>query len=75
MKAAILETINAPLTIADVEVPDLLRVDPESEGEQLARLRAFKEDRDQALVAQFRQRLARQEQDSCFGKFHEDFRA
>ena len=34
----------------DVEVPDLLRVDPESEREQLARLAAFKADRDGALV-------------------------
>ncbi len=34
-----------------VEVPDLLRVDPESEHEQLARLAAFKANRDPALVA------------------------
>jgi methylmalonyl-CoA mutase, N-terminal domain len=34
----------------DLEVPDLLRVDPESEREQLARLAAFKADRDHALV-------------------------
>jgi methylmalonyl-CoA mutase N-terminal domain/subunit len=34
----------------DVEVPDLLRVDPESEREQVARLTEFKADRDQALV-------------------------
>jgi methylmalonyl-CoA mutase, N-terminal domain len=34
----------------DLEVPDLLRVDPESEREQLARLAAFKANRDQALV-------------------------
>jgi methylmalonyl-CoA mutase, N-terminal domain len=34
----------------DLEVPDLLRVDPESEREQLARLAAFKADRDQTLV-------------------------
>ncbi len=34
----------------DIEVPDLLRVDPESEREQLARLAAFKADRDHALV-------------------------
>jgi methylmalonyl-CoA mutase N-terminal domain/subunit len=33
-----------------VEVPDLLRVDPESEREQLERLKAFKSDRDGALV-------------------------
>ena len=31
----------------DVEVPDLLRVDPESEREQVERLKAFKADRDQ----------------------------
>jgi methylmalonyl-CoA mutase N-terminal domain/subunit len=34
-----------------IEVPGLLRVDPESEREQLDRLVAFKADRDQALVA------------------------
>jgi methylmalonyl-CoA mutase N-terminal domain/subunit len=34
----------------EVEVPDLLRVDPESEREQVGRLKAFKADRDQALV-------------------------
>ncbi len=34
-----------------IEVPDLLRVDPESEREQLDRLVAFKADRDQQLVA------------------------
>jgi methylmalonyl-CoA mutase N-terminal domain/subunit len=34
----------------DVEVPDLLRVDPASEQAQLDRLQAFKADRDQALV-------------------------
>jgi methylmalonyl-CoA mutase, N-terminal domain len=36
----------------DLEVPDLLRVDPESEREQVARLTAFKADRDQELVEQ-----------------------
>jgi methylmalonyl-CoA mutase N-terminal domain/subunit len=36
----------------DIEVPDLLRVDPESEREQLARLSQFKANRDQALVQQ-----------------------
>jgi methylmalonyl-CoA mutase N-terminal domain/subunit len=36
----------------EVEVPDLLRVDPESEREQLERLAQFKADRDQALVEQ-----------------------
>jgi methylmalonyl-CoA mutase N-terminal domain/subunit len=34
----------------DVEVPDLLRVDPESEREQVQRLKAFKAARDQDLV-------------------------
>jgi methylmalonyl-CoA mutase, N-terminal domain len=34
----------------DLEVPDLLRVDPESEREQVGRLKAFKENRDQDLV-------------------------
>src|SRR3989440_9508575 len=34
----------------DIEVPELLRVDPESEREQLERLKAFKADRDQELV-------------------------
>jgi methylmalonyl-CoA mutase N-terminal domain/subunit len=34
-----------------VEVPDLLRVDPESEREQLERLAKFKADRDHELVA------------------------
>ena len=34
----------------DVEVTDLLRIDPESERRQVERLAAFKADRDQALV-------------------------
>jgi methylmalonyl-CoA mutase N-terminal domain/subunit len=34
----------------DIEVPDLLRVDPQSEREQLDRLAHFKADRDQGLV-------------------------
>jgi methylmalonyl-CoA mutase N-terminal domain/subunit len=34
----------------DLQVPDLLRVDPESEREQVGRLRAFKGNRDQQLV-------------------------
>src|SRR5581483_9835158 len=33
------------------EVPDILRVDPESEREQVGRLKAFKAERDQELVA------------------------
>jgi methylmalonyl-CoA mutase N-terminal domain/subunit len=32
------------------EVPDILRVDPESEREQVGRLKAFKSDRDQQVV-------------------------
>jgi len=36
----------------ELEVPELLRVDPQSEREQLDRLASFKADRDQALVAQ-----------------------
>ncbi len=34
------------------EVPDTLRVDPESEREQVARLKAFKADRDATVVSQ-----------------------
>jgi methylmalonyl-CoA mutase, N-terminal domain len=34
----------------DLQVPDLLRVDPQSEREQVQRLSAFKADRDQALA-------------------------
>jgi methylmalonyl-CoA mutase N-terminal domain/subunit len=34
----------------DVEVPDILRVDPESEHQQVERLKRFKADRDQELV-------------------------
>ncbi len=41
----------------DVEVPDLLRVDPQSEREQLDRLAAFKADRDHALVERRLQEL------------------
>jgi methylmalonyl-CoA mutase, N-terminal domain len=33
-------------------VPDILRVDPESEREQVGRLKAFKADRDAELVQQ-----------------------
>jgi methylmalonyl-CoA mutase N-terminal domain/subunit len=35
----------------EIEVPDLLRVDPDSERQQLERLAAFKADRDQEQVA------------------------
>ncbi len=41
----------------ELEVPDLLRVDPESEAEQVGRLKAFKADRDHALVEQRLQEL------------------
>jgi methylmalonyl-CoA mutase, N-terminal domain len=41
----------------DVEVPDLLRIDPESERRQVERLRAFKADRDQELVQRRLQEL------------------
>jgi methylmalonyl-CoA mutase, N-terminal domain len=41
----------------EVEVPDLLRVDPESEREQVERLAAFKESRDQDLVQRRLQEL------------------
>src|SRR5437763_1778903 len=34
----------------DIEVPDLLRVDPESERKQVERLKGFKAERDQQLV-------------------------
>ena len=40
-----------------VEVPDLLRVDPQSEREQVARLAAFKADRDHGLVERRLQEL------------------
>jgi methylmalonyl-CoA mutase N-terminal domain/subunit len=35
----------------EVEVPDIMRVDPAAERDQVARLKAFKEGRDQALIA------------------------
>ena len=35
----------------EIEMTDLLRVDPESERQQLTRLQAFKEDRDSELIA------------------------
>ena len=41
----------------DVEVPDLLRVDPESERLQVERLKAFKADRDQVKVEERLQEL------------------
>jgi methylmalonyl-CoA mutase, N-terminal domain len=36
----------------DVQVPDIMRVDPAVEREQVARLTAFRENREQALVAE-----------------------
>jgi methylmalonyl-CoA mutase, N-terminal domain len=42
--------VNRYVDEKDIEVPDLLRVDPESERTQLERLKAFKADRDQELV-------------------------
>jgi methylmalonyl-CoA mutase, N-terminal domain len=41
----------------DIEVPDLLRVDPESEREQVGRLTAFKQNREQELVQKRLQEL------------------
>jgi methylmalonyl-CoA mutase N-terminal domain/subunit len=42
--------VNRYVDEKDIEVPDLLRVDPESERAQVQRLAAFKADRDQELV-------------------------
>jgi methylmalonyl-CoA mutase N-terminal domain/subunit len=42
--------VNRYVDDQEVEVPDLLRVDPESEDAQVQRLKAFKADRDQGLV-------------------------
>src|SRR6187397_1670430 len=42
--------VNRYVDEKDIEVPDLLRVDPESERAQVQRLKAFKADRDQELV-------------------------
>jgi methylmalonyl-CoA mutase, N-terminal domain len=42
--------VNRYVDEKDVEVPDLLRVDPDSERAQLERLKAFKADRDHELV-------------------------
>ena len=40
--------VNRYVDEKEIEVPDLLRVDPESERTQLERLKAFKADRDQS---------------------------
>src|SRR3954463_2567580 len=42
--------VNRYVDEKDIEVPDLLRVDPESERAQVQRLEAFKADRDRELV-------------------------
>jgi methylmalonyl-CoA mutase N-terminal domain/subunit len=42
--------VNKFVDESEPEVPDILRVDPESEREQVARLTAFKADRDSELV-------------------------
>ena len=44
--------VNKYVEESEVEVPDLLRVDPESERAQVERLKQFKAERDQALVEQ-----------------------
>jgi methylmalonyl-CoA mutase N-terminal domain/subunit len=49
--------VNRFVDDKEVEVPDLLRVDPESEREQVDRLKAFKADRDQELVERRLQEL------------------
>jgi methylmalonyl-CoA mutase, N-terminal domain len=42
--------VNRYVEESEVEVPDLLRVDPESERDQVERLKAFKAERDHARV-------------------------
>jgi len=42
--------VNKFVDEGEPEIPDILRVDPESEREQLERLKAFKADRDGELV-------------------------
>jgi methylmalonyl-CoA mutase, N-terminal domain len=44
--------VNKFVDEGEPEVPDILRVDPESEREQVHRLEAFKQDRDAGLVQQ-----------------------
>jgi methylmalonyl-CoA mutase, N-terminal domain len=44
--------VNKFVDEGEPEVPDILRVDPESEREQVERLKAFKQDRDGELVQQ-----------------------
>jgi methylmalonyl-CoA mutase N-terminal domain/subunit len=42
--------VNKFVDEGEPEVPDILRVDPESEREQVGRLKAFKADRDREVV-------------------------
>src|SRR5438874_3977128 len=42
--------VNKFVDEGEPEVPDILRVDPESEREQVGRLKAFKEDRDHDVI-------------------------
>jgi methylmalonyl-CoA mutase N-terminal domain/subunit len=49
--------VNRYVEESEVEVPDLLRVDPGSERAQVERLTAFKADRDQELVERRREAL------------------
>ena len=44
--------VNKFVDEGEPEVPDILRVDPESEREQVGRLKAFKADRDGELVTE-----------------------
>jgi methylmalonyl-CoA mutase N-terminal domain/subunit len=44
--------VNKFVDDREVEVPDILRVDPESERQQVERLRAFKADRGASVVEQ-----------------------
>jgi methylmalonyl-CoA mutase, N-terminal domain len=43
--------VNKFVEEQELSIPDLLRVDPASEHEQVARLKAFKDDRDHGVVA------------------------
>jgi methylmalonyl-CoA mutase, N-terminal domain len=51
--------VNKFVDEGEPEVPDILRVDPESEREQVARLGAFKADRDAELVKQRLEQIRR----------------
>jgi methylmalonyl-CoA mutase, N-terminal domain len=56
--------VNKFVDEGEPEVPDILRVDPESEREQVERLKAFKSDRDGALV----ERRLEEIRQACGGK-------